>query len=134
MIKTRRMKNVYFLLLAIGVLASCATDDFGSQDGVNSFLWRASLETLSFMPLSSTDSKGGVIITQWQAQKPNERIKLNVVILTSDLRADGIQVSVFRQVRKQRGWVDASTSKKTALAIENLILTKARNLRLSYGR
>jgi hypothetical protein len=102
--------------------------------GVNAYLWRASLDTLAFMPLSSADPYGGVIITDWYAnpEKPDERFKCTVFILDTRLRADGLNVTVNRQVRDASGaWVDATTSDQTATDIENSILTRARQLRLS---
>ena len=102
--------------------------------GVNSFLWRASLDTISFMPLSEVDPFGGVIITDWYANPEiqNERFKLTVYILDTRLRADALAVSVFRQVRDDQGsWADAQTNPQTAVEIENAILTRARQLRIS---
>jgi len=98
--------------------------------GVNQFLWRASLETLEFMPLSEIDPFGGVIITDWYAspQAPNERFKANVYILDTNLRADALKVSIFKQVRSDIGWSDASVDGDTARSIENSILTRARQL------
>ncbi len=98
--------------------------------GVNEFLWRASLETLNFMPLSEIDPFGGVIITDWYAspQAPNERFKANVYILDTNLRADALKVSIFKQVRSELGWSDASVDADTARTIENSILTRARQL------
>jgi len=98
--------------------------------GVNEFLWRASLETLNFMPLSEIDPFGGVIITDWYAspQAPNERFKANVYILDTNLRADALKVSIFKQVRSDGGWNDASVDADTARTIENSILTRARQL------
>jgi len=98
--------------------------------GVNQFLWRASLETLEFMPLSEIDPFGGVIITDWYAspQAPNERFKANVYILDTNLRADALKVSIFKQVRSEAGWSDASVDGDTARSIENSILTRARQL------
>ena len=104
----------------------------GSGIGVNSFLWRASLDTISFMPVNSADPFGGVIITDWHspAQTPAERFKLNVYIMGRALRADGVRVAVFRQVQDTRGtWRDSSLPNKTSTDIENAILTKARQLR-----
>jgi hypothetical protein len=101
---------------------------------VNAFLWRASLDTLAFMPLSSADPYGGVIITDWYAnpEKPDERFKLTVYILDTRLRADGLNVAVNKQVRNAAGvWVDAIASDQTATDIENAILTRARQLKLS---
>jgi hypothetical protein len=106
----------------------------GSGIGVNSFLWRASLDTLSFMPLASADPFGGVIITDWyrDPNAENERLKVTVYILDRRLRADGVKVAVFRQTRDERGdWVDARVAASTALQIENAILQRARQLRIS---
>lgn len=104
----------------------------GGALGVNSFLWRASLDTISFMPINSADAFGGVIITDWHspAESPNERFKLNVYILGRTLRADGVRVSVFRQIKKADGtWQDSSVPDGTGPKIEDSILTKARILR-----
>lgn len=102
--------------------------------GVNTFLWRASLDTLSFMPLSQIDPFGGVIITDWYAspEAPEERFKATVYILDSRLRADALSVQLFRQVRSETGdWTDASVDQGTRIQIENAILTRARQLRIS---
>jgi len=104
----------------------------GRSIGVNSFLWRASLDTISFMPVSSADPFGGVIITDWYSagQAANERFKLNVYILGRALRADGVRVAVFRQVLDaQGGWRDFAISDNTATKIEDSILTRARQMR-----
>jgi hypothetical protein len=104
----------------------------GGGLGVNSFLWRASLDTISFMPVNSADPFGGVIITDWHApaESPNERLKLNVYILGKSLRADGIRVSVFRQVLgSDRVWRDAIVPEATKIKIEDSILTRARQIR-----
>lgn len=100
--------------------------------GVNAFLWRASLDTVSFMPLSSADPFGGVIITDWYSppEVPSERFKMTVYILDRQLRADGIKVSVFRQqLASGNRWVDSSVGLGTATELENAILTRARQLR-----
>jgi len=103
--------------------------------GVNSYLWRASLDTVSFMPLASADPFGGVIITDWFSppQTTNERFKINVYILGRDLRADGVRAAVFRQLMDPRtgNWVDATIEAQTPTDIENAILTKARQLRIA---
>jgi hypothetical protein len=102
--------------------------------GVNSFLWRATLDTLAFMPLASADPYGGVVITDWyiNPEKPDERFKATVYILDTRLRADGLNVSVFKQVKDASGqWVDSNVAGQTDTDIENAILTKARQLRLS---
>jgi hypothetical protein len=102
--------------------------------GVNSYLWRASLDTLAFMPLASADPFGGVVITDWYVnpEKPDERFKATVYILDTRLRADGLNVTVFKQTKDASGaWVDAPVSGQTDIDIENAILTRARQLRLS---
>ena len=108
--------------------------DNAAAIGVNGYLWRASLDTLSFMPLASADPYGGVIVTDWYVnpEKPDERFKCTVYILDSRLRADGLNVAVFKQNRDgSGGWVDAPHAGQTETDIENSILTKARQLRLS---
>lgn len=107
--------------------------DGGPGVAVNSFLWRASLDTISFMPLSSADPFGGVIITDWYSppEAPQERYKMSVYILGRQLRADGIKVAVFRQrASGSRGWRASPVAKDTATKLENQILTRARQLRL----
>ena len=102
--------------------------------GVNGYLWRAALDTLSFMPLASADPYGGVVITDWYVnpEKPDERFKCTVYILDSRLRADGLNVAVFKQVKDAAGnWTDAPSAGQTETDLENAILTKARQLRLS---
>ncbi len=99
--------------------------------GVNAYLWRATLDTISFMPVTSADPFGGVVITDWHAspESPNERFKLNVYILGRQLRADGVRVSVFRQVLDNNVWRDAAVPEGTASKIEDAFLTRARQLR-----
>ena len=101
--------------------------------GVNSYLWRASLETLSFMPLTQADSSGGVIVTDWYSnpQNPNERVKLSVSILDQDLRADALRVAASREVLQGCAWVTAPVQAATVQMLEDIILTKARDLRRS---
>lgn len=111
-------------------------DTGGAGIGVNGFLWRASLDTLSFLPLSSADPFGGVIITDWYAppESPQERFKVTVFILGRELRSDGVRVSVFRQQREDgREWRDAATGDSTSTSLENAILTRARELRVAQG-
>lgn len=101
--------------------------------GVNSFLWRSSLEVLSFMPLSEVDPFGGVIITDWYANPEiqNERFKATVYILDTRLRADALSVQLFKQTRGENGdWVDAEVDPATRIQVENAILTRARQLRI----
>ena len=101
---------------------------------VNRYLWSASLETLDFLPVFSADPIAGLIITEWYVnpEAPSERLKTNVYILDSALRADALRVSVFRQERSEAGeWIDATVNPATAREIENAILTRARQLRLN---
>ena len=109
----------------------------GSGIGVNSYLWRASLDTVSFMPLSSADPFGGVIITDWYSppEFPNDRYKMSVYILGRQLRSDGIRVSVFRQQGGAgKSWRSGVVSKNTAANLENQILTRARQLRVASSK
>ena len=104
-----------------------------TQIGVNSYLWRASLETLSFMPLLQTDSAGGVIVTDWYTnpKNPGERVKVTVTILDQDLRADALRVASSRQVSQGTNWIEAPVQAATVQKLEDIILTKARDLRRS---
>jgi hypothetical protein len=104
----------------------------GTGLAVNSYLWRASLDTIAFMPLASADPFGGVIITDWYtpAEAPDERYKMSVYILGRELRADGVKVSVFRQRANGNGaWVAGNVATDTVTNLENEILTRARQLR-----
>jgi len=104
--------------------------------GVNAFLWRASLDTLDFIPLASADPFGGVIITEWYRppESENERFKLNVYITDTQLRADALNVAVFREVDDGNGgWRNAPVDDQTARDLENTILTRARELRINAG-
>ena len=105
----------------------------GAGIGVNAFLWRATLDTLSFLPLTAADPFGGVIITDWYAPPaaPGERFKATAYILERSLRADGVRVAVFRQVSDDgANWRDAPIDESVASALENTILTRARQLRI----
>jgi hypothetical protein len=134
-------------VLAVGLIAAgCAHRQEGAARltaaktaqtagiGVNSYLWRASLDTLAFMPLLSADPWGGTIITDWyiNPSHPNERLKATVYILDTRLRADGLNVTVFKQIKDASGqWTSAPVANQTEIDIENSILTRARQLRLS---
>ena len=121
-----------------GTLFSTARTRPGNSDqgggaglGVNAYLWRGALDTLSFMPLSSADPFGGVIITDWY-QPPGttgERFKATAYILGRQLRADGVRVSIFRQVLENGSWVDSPMSAVTTGEIETKVLARARELR-----
>lgn len=103
--------------------------------GVNSFLWRASLDTLSFMPIVSADPFGGVILTDWYSppDTPNERFKVNLYIMDRQLRADGVRVSVFKQQRSGADWRDTPVGPETASTLEDAVLTRARQLRVAQS-
>jgi hypothetical protein len=137
-------------LLCALALAGCGSSNDGAREmdtgtsaiasgssrvtlGVNSYLWHASLDTLSFLPLVSADPFGGVIISEWYVapSSPNERLKVTVYIMDRALRADGLKVVVFRQVKAPAGWADATPSPDTAHKLEDSILTRARELRLA---
>jgi hypothetical protein len=102
-----------------------------TQIGVNAYLWRASLDTLSFAPLAQADSNGGVIVTEWYVnpQNPSERAKISVAILDRDLRADALRVLASRQTMQNGQWVDAPVTAATVQRLEEIILTRARDLR-----
>ena len=120
-----------------GAKVTAGPDGSPTQIGVNSYLWRATLDTLSFMPLASADPYGGVVITDWYAnpEKPDERFKITVYILDARLRADGLNVAVFKQNRDANGqWIDAPSAAQTETDFENAILTRARQLKLSNIR
>jgi hypothetical protein len=109
----------------------------GAVLGVNAFLWRATLDTVSVWPIASADPHGGVVLTDWYAPPPTpaERFKLNVYILDRALRADGVRVAVFRQTRGQNGeWQEAMVQPETAARIEEAILMRARQMRNSTAQ
>ncbi|MBX3481306.1 MAG: DUF3576 domain-containing protein [Caulobacter sp.] len=107
--------------------------DKGAEIGVNSYLWRASLDVIDFMPLASADPYGGVIITDWYTdpKTPDERFKVTVYILDTRLRADALNVTVFKQVNSGGTWTDAPTAAQTEADMENAILDRARRLHLA---
>ena len=118
----------------LNTFGSGAKDAGGGGIGVNGFLWRATLDTVSFMPLSSADPFGGVIITDWYTppETPGERFKMNIFILGRQLRADGLRVAVFRQAHAGDGnWITASVKAQTSISLEDQILTRARQLRVA---
>ena len=139
----RLLGRAGLIALAAVSLAACSHNKGGNKAdlaasrvvtiGVNSYLWRASLEAVSFMPLLQTDSSGGVIVTDWYANpnNPNERMKVSVTILDQDLRADALRVVASRQVMTNGAWVDAPVQAATVQKLEDVILTRARDLRRS---
>ena len=141
------MRRLFHIALSTGLMLSLAACGGGNkarirqdlaaskitQIGVNAYLWRAALDTLSFMPLAQTDSNGGVLVTDWYANPavPSERMKLTVMVLDQDLRADAIRVSAARQVLQNGLWLDAPVQAATTQKLEEIILFKARDLRRS---
>ena len=144
----RRPLTAIFALSLLATLPACSmlgigggkakakqqTDQAASRVttiGVNAYLWRASLDTLSFMPLVQADATGGVILTDWYSNPDNmgERMKLTVSVLDQDLRADALRVAASRQVSQNGNWVDAPVQAATVQKLEEIILTKARDLR-----
>ncbi len=102
--------------------------------GVNAYLWRATLDTLSFMPLANADPWGGVVNYDWYSdpQTPNERFKATVFILDTRLRADALNVTVTKEVKDASGqWASAPVAAQTETDLENAILTRARQLNLA---
>lgn len=145
-----RLSRIAALTMFAGALAGCASLNsmFGGKSGggapkadlaasqvttigVNSYLWRASLDALSFMPLLQTDSNGGVIVTDWYTNpnSPTERMKVTVTILDRDLRADALRVVAQRQVNQAGQWTAAPVQAATVQKLEDVILTRARDLR-----
>lgn len=120
-------------LISFGKKSDDETTSYASGIGINSYLWRATLDTISFMPLQSADPFGGVVITDWY-QDPaakGERFKINVVINSRSLRSDAVSVSVFKQTLNETGlWQDAGSNKEVANQLENKILTRAREFRV----
>ena len=141
MLRPARLAFAPLMLGAVLPLAACAgggdrpRGDLAASRvttiGVNAYLWRASLDTLSFMPLVQTDSNGGVIVTDWYVnpQTPTERMKVTVTILDQDLRADALRVAALREVAQQGRWIAAPVQAATTQKLEEIILTRARDLR-----
>ena len=105
--------------------------------GVNGYLWRAALETISFLPLQSADSNGGVLITDWRTRpdRANERIKATVYIFGTQLTAQAVQVVLFKQYLQENGqWTDVPADEATARKLEEIILTKARDLKVAASQ
>jgi len=139
----RSFRSASLLALAAVTLAGCGgrserpkTDLAASRVttiGVNAYLWRASLDALSFMPMAQVDSNGGVIVTDWYSTpaNPSERMKVTVTIIDQDLRADALRVAASRQLLANGQWTDAPVQAATVQKLEDVILAKARDLRRS---
>lgn len=136
----RQLRTAIALVL-VASLAACGGGRKGDKPdlaasrittiGVNSYLWRATLDALSFMPLAQTDSNGGVVVTDWYVnpQTPTERVKVTVSILDQDLRADAVRVAMQREINQAGQWVSAPVQASSVQKLEDIILTKARDLR-----
>jgi hypothetical protein len=137
-----RLDNVHKNTVAQGGAPSSGFTLFGGNGGkstqeqeaglgVNAYLWRGALETLKFMPLANADPFGGVIITDWWTPpaSPTERFKATAYVLSRQLRADGVRVSLFRQTQQSGQWVDAPVDPAKPTELENMVLAKARELR-----
>lgn len=98
--------------------------------GVNPYLWQAALTKLSFMPLASADSAGGVIITDWAAMDniQNEQFKITVNIFVTQSACRLPESGVFKRVLRDGKWVNDTADRRLAGEIENAILTQARKL------
>lgn len=107
--------------------------DEGARITVNSYLWRAALDTVKFMPLRSADPFGGVILTEWytDAQTPNERFKVDILITSSNLRSDAVRVAIHKQVRSGSQWLDKAVARSTVEEFEDTILRHARDLKIN---
>ena len=128
-------RSVIAAMILIAPLAACGKKDRPNRAadiaasrtttiGINSYLWRAALDTVSFMPLVQTDSNGGVIVTDWYANpnSPGERMKLTVTILDQDLRADALRVAASRQVQQGGGWIDVPVQIGRASCRERVLM------------
>ena len=136
-IRKRDFGNVMgddFLLFGARKAASATSGGYSSAgSNVNPYLWRATLDTLTFAPLSSADAVGGVIVTDWYISeaKPNERVKLTVVITDRALRADALKVTIHKQRLSGTAWLAQPSDGSAQSAMEDIILSKARELRVA---
>ena len=136
-----RLQTVAAALIVVAVAGSgCATKRTLPTElapsrvtniGINSYLWRAAIDTVSFAPLLQANVNSGVIITDWyqNPRVPSERVKLTVSVLDADLRADALRVAASRQIMQNGAWVDAPVQAATVQKLEEIILTRARDLR-----
>ena len=139
--KCARFLAILLLFPAVFAITACGSDgdDAAASDismsglAVNGYLWRAALDTLSFMPMIDVDPRSGAIITDWyiNPETPRERMKVAVFIIGRELRADALKVTVIREERNANGvWVNRPVRAGTQLQIEDAILTRARQLRI----
>jgi len=111
--------------------------DFNKKDQsanslpVNALLWRAALDVASFVPLDDVDTFGGSIVTEWHqsADNPDQRLKLTIFVLGVELRSDAVKVQTYTQKKLRNDWIDSGRDEALARKLEDLILTRARELR-----
>ncbi len=122
---------------SVGTLNSNSSIFGGNDEGgslpVNKYLWQGTLDTLSFLPLASTDPFTGVIATEWGStvEAPNERLKVTAYIQSAELSAASLKVAVFREMLNEGVWQPAPVSAETARRLEDAILTRARQIRIA---
>ena len=108
-------------------------DNSGGTMPVNAILWRASLEIVSLIPILEVDTFAGTIVSDWHSlpTNQNERIKITVFVLDRELRSDAIKAVVYIQKRPQKDapWGNTQRDQTFARKIEDLILTRAREIR-----
>jgi len=143
-----RPRQVFFAMLLAASLGACGPSKSDSTDmawsqigvsavaprtlGVNAYLWQASVETFSFLPLIEADPYGGVIVSDWYStpNSPQERMKVTVYIMDRALRAEGLKVRVFRQQHDGTEWKNVRPNPDMGRNLEDAILTRARQLRM----
>jgi len=113
--------------------ANSKTNAASQNMPVNALLWRAALDVASFVPLDDVDTFGGSIVTEWHqsANNPDQRFKLTIFILSVELRSDAVKVQTYTQKKLGKDWVDSGRDEALARKLEDLILTRARELRAS---
>jgi len=137
------IRSLMVVMLGLAISA-CSGGDKKKADigpsvttiGINGYLWQATLETLSFMPLDQVEPNGGIIVTGWHstANTPNERVRVTVRFLSKDLRSDGLKVTVIRQDKSSGDWISVPVQASTELKVEESILTAARRMRVDANK
>jgi len=103
---------------------------------INPYLWRGSLETISFMPLAAADPFAGIIITEWYSSEDNQnqRCKLNIFIKGVELKTNNLKVNSFCQALNENGgWIDQKVNEDNNIQLENAILNQAKKIKLSQS-
>ena len=119
-----------------GIKLSDILEEDQSGDGVlpvNALLWRAALDIASFVPLDDVDTFGGSIVTEWHQSggNPDKRFKLALFVIGRELRSDAITVRAYIQKRQGNNWIDAGRDETLSRKLEDLVLTRAREIRAS---